>query len=166
MSSLLQCIDHFREEGYMEIFLHNLLMLMPEKIHKNNLSDAVVKKIRELFSTELKLNLEGYSCSFFQLVVLYFFLMSRLFADRWDTQKLTLLVCRLFYMSLWLLPAFVRQWWKSLEHKESVVVDKLTTKFVSPSLILEEMKAIKREKPTDKFSVRCVLSNNCSIGSD
>lgn len=61
-------------------------------------------------------------------------------------------------MSLWLLPAFVRQWWKNLEHKDSVVVDKLTTKFVSPSLILEEMKAIKREKPTDKFSVRCVRS--------
>lgn len=64
-------ICRFREEGYMEIFLHNLLMLMPEKIHKNNLSDAVVKKIQELFSTELILNLEGCSPSFFQLVTLH-----------------------------------------------------------------------------------------------
>lgn len=52
----------------MEIFLHNLLMLMPEKIHKNNLSDAVVKKIRELFSTELKLNLEGSALVTFSLI--------------------------------------------------------------------------------------------------
>lgn len=32
---------------------------MPEKIHKNNLPDSVVKKIRELFSVEPKFNIQG-----------------------------------------------------------------------------------------------------------
>lgn len=83
-----------------------------------------------------------------------FFKRDLFFADRWDTTKLTMLVCRLYYMSLWLLPAFVRQWWKSMDSKEATVVDKLTTRFVSPTLIMEEMKAIKRENNIEKFSVR------------
>ncbi|XP_065225730.1 E3 ubiquitin-protein ligase listerin [Planococcus citri] len=121
-----------KDEGYLEMFLHNLQTLMPEKVHKNNLSDAVVKKIRELFSIEPRFTLE----------------------DRWDTAKLTMLVCRLYYMSLWLLPAFVRQWWKSMDSKEATVVDKLTTRFVSPTLIMEEMKAIKKENNVEKFSMK------------
>ncbi len=138
----------------MEIFLHNLLILMPDKVYKNNLSDAAVKKVRELFSIEPKFTIDGKP--FYSLVEwnVHELKIICLIADRWSTEKLTSLVCRLYYMSLWLLPAFVRQWWKSLEHKESVIVDKLTTRFVSPALIMEEMKAIKQEKPADKFSVR------------
>lgn len=32
---------------------------MPEKIHRNNLSDTAIKNIRELFSSEPKFTLEG-----------------------------------------------------------------------------------------------------------
>lgn len=142
---------------------------MPEKVHKNNLPDSVIKKIRELFSEEPEFSIQGYFYLFqhalFGIMVIMrdiniIYLNS---VDRWDLQKLTVLVCRLYYMTLWLLPAFIRQWWKSLEHKDSVSVDKLTTKFVSPSLIMEEMKAIKKERPTDNFSVSIVLSNYCSV---
>jgi len=63
------------------------------------------------------------------------------------------MVCWTYYNLLHTLPAVVRKWWVDSEHKVSTLVDKLTTKYVSQSLIVQEFQDIKQAKKIDNIVV-------------
>ncbi|KAI1730329.1 ring finger domain-containing protein [Ditylenchus destructor] len=51
-------------------------------------------------------------------------------------------VCNLYYRSLIVIPAFVRQWYKSLSKKGAGLVDRYTRKFVSPLVLQREIQNV------------------------
>lgn len=111
--------------------MENLLKLMPHSIIKTYANNDVNPIIKELF------NLRP-SCSP---------------TDYWNNKKLWHMVCWTYYNLLHTLPAVVRKWWVDSEHKVSTLVDKLTTKYVSQSLIVQEFQDIKQAKKIDNIVV-------------
>lgn len=114
--------------------MENLLKLMPYSIIKTYASNDVNPIIKELF------NLPPECTS----------------TDHWNNKKLWHLVCWTYYNLLHTLPAVVRKWWVNSEHKVSTLVDKLTTKYVSQSLIVQEFQDVKQAKKINNIVV-CIL---------
>lgn len=111
--------------------MENLLKLMPNSIIKTYANNDVNPIIKELFNL-------CPNCTP---------------TDYWNNKKLWHLVCWTYYNLLHTLPAVVRKWWVDSEHKVSTLVDKLTTKYVSQSLIIQEFQDIKQAKKIDNIMV-------------
>ncbi|PFX16827.1 E3 ubiquitin-protein ligase listerin, partial [Stylophora pistillata] len=52
------------------------------------------------------------------------------------------LACGLFYSLLQWMPAIVRQWWNSVDKRQSAIVDKFTTSHITPQLCQREMQLV------------------------
>ncbi|XP_001950973.1 E3 ubiquitin-protein ligase listerin [Acyrthosiphon pisum] len=124
-------ISHLNNNNSISFLMENLLKLMPHSIIKTYANNDVNPIIKELF------NLRP-SCSP---------------TDYWNNKKLWHMVCWTYYNLLHTLPAVVRKWWVDSEHKVSTLVDKLTTKYVSQSLIIQEFQDIKQAKKIDNIVV-------------
>lgn len=127
----------FSNNDSISCLMENLLMLMPQSIIKTYANNDVNPIIKELF------NLPP-NCSP---------------TDYWNNKKLWHLVCWTYYNLLHTLPAVVRKWWVDSEHKVSNLVDKLTTKYVSQSLIVQEFQDIKQAKKIDNIMVCAPLDS-------
>ncbi|KAF0764977.1 E3 ubiquitin-protein ligase listerin [Aphis craccivora] len=124
-------ISHLNNNNSISILMENLLKLMPQSIIKTYANNDVNPIIKDLFNTRP-------SC---------------LSTDYWNNKKLWHMVCWTYYNLLHTLPAVVRKWWVDSEHKVSTLVDKLTTKYVSQSLIVQEFQDIKQAEKIDNIVV-------------
>lgn len=61
------------------------------------------------------------------------------FGDSWTEWRLDHIVCWLYTNSLKHLRILVKQWWNTADSRVSAAVDKITTYYVSPMLIQEEL---------------------------
>ncbi|XP_050536904.1 E3 ubiquitin-protein ligase listerin isoform X2 [Daktulosphaira vitifoliae] len=123
--------SHLNDKNAISCLTENLLKLMPQSIIKTYANNDVNPIIKGLFNTPPSFSSKDY----------------------WDNKKLWHLVCWTYYSLLHTLPAVVRKWWVDSEHKVSTLVDKLTTKYVSQSLILQEFQDIKQAKKIDNIVV-------------
>lgn len=62
--------------------------------------------------------------------------------NRSDEWELPHLACSVYYNTVQDLPAMVRLWWTSQEKRVSAVVEKFTTRYVSPVLAAQEISSV------------------------
>nr|CAD7409499.1 unnamed protein product [Timema poppensis] len=105
----------------MQTLLQTVFCLMPEEILR--LLDVKVSKISEVLMSGLNLK---YGVS------------SR-------SETLQDLACWMYFCSLRRLPAMVRQWWSGEEPRVASLVEKVTTRYMSPLLCSLEMQSVQKE---------------------
>nr|CAD7602362.1 unnamed protein product [Timema genevievae] len=108
-------------KGLMQTLLQTVFCLMPEEILR--LLDVKGSKISEVLMSGLNLK---YGVS------------SR-------SETLQDLACWMYFCSLRRLPAMVRQWWSGEEPRVASLVEKVTTRYMSPLLCSLEMQSVQKE---------------------
>ena len=71
-----------------------------------------------------------------------------------DIDELRHLSCAVYMLTLETLPAAVRQWWTDLDKRSSDVVDRFTSRFVSPILCTAEFGNVQKRDEIDGMKVR------------
>nr|CAD7403615.1 unnamed protein product [Timema cristinae] len=129
-------------KGLMQTLLQTVFCLMPEEILR--LLDVKGSKISEVLMSGLNLK---YGVS------------SR-------SETLQDLACWMYFCSLRRLPAMVRQWWSGEEPRVASLVEKVTTRYMSPLLCSLEMQSVQKENTrTGNMAVRIQSSNYFEVTS-
>ncbi|RZF45698.1 hypothetical protein LSTR_LSTR004993 [Laodelphax striatellus] len=114
-----------KENQFINTLMKTLFCLMPEEaIHTMN-QEGNVKFIQDLYAAPPDVS-KGTN----KIILL----------------NISSLSCFTYYRLLARMPSEVRQWWSQLDHKMAMLVERLTTTFVSPLLCSSEMKAIQNDK--------------------
>ncbi|XP_039275962.1 E3 ubiquitin-protein ligase listerin [Nilaparvata lugens] len=112
-----------KENQFINTLMKTLFCLMPEEaIHTKN-QEGNVKFIQDLYAAPPDVS-----------------------KVMWDSSMVAHLSCFTYHRLLARMPSEVRQWWSQLDHKMAVLVERLTTTFVSPLLTANEMRAIQNDK--------------------
>ncbi|XP_066277345.1 E3 ubiquitin-protein ligase listerin-like isoform X3 [Branchiostoma lanceolatum] len=125
--------SHLRESKSVQLLLLNLFRLMPSKPilmverqrHESGKGSpsrqhAKSHQPKSMFEKEPGLDVKGEPSS----------------------PEMQHLACMVYYNTLEDLPAMVRQWWNSQDKRVSTLVERLTSKFVSPVLCAAEIQAV------------------------
>ncbi|XP_074644451.1 E3 ubiquitin-protein ligase listerin-like [Tubulanus polymorphus] len=136
----VQYASYLKETGSVETLLPHLFNLMPETplvVMKDSLTShnsvQCLSSTKNLFSEKPALKV----CAFP------------------STQEVYHLACSVYYNALKDLPAIVRQWSNDLDKRKAGIVDKFTTKYVSPVLSTEEIQSIsEKDKEMDNMVVK------------
>ncbi|KAI8498346.1 listerin E3 ubiquitin protein ligase 1 [Branchiostoma belcheri] len=138
--------SHLRESKSVQLLLLNLFRLMPSKPvllterqrHESGKGSPSRQhsrshQPRSMFDKEPGLDIKGEPSS----------------------PELQHLACTVYYNTLEDLPAMVRQWWNSQDKRVSTLVERLTSKFVSPVLCSAEIQAVQNTQHSfDNMTVK------------
>lgn len=80
-------------------------------------------------------------------------------SDYCTSETLEHLVCWVYSLAVFQLPALVRQWWSNVDTRTSQVVDHVTSTYVSPQLCNQELAGIAQNETKFKNMIVINLLN-------
>lgn len=118
-----------KDSGFSNVFLESVFKLMPQSV---------------LHGSEAKENCQK-----------YFEQSSLNFRSPVTSESIEQNACFVYKMFLERLPNVIREWWNHAENNTATLVDKITTLYVSPTLIAKELKNVQQERECklDKMEV-------------